>query len=120
GPPVQERDLLPQPRAGEGGAEVEGRGAEVLRPQDRHRDRPGDRLLARRGLSPAVLRQALWPLLLPLHAWVGARGRGGCQAGVTLGTADILSGRALRPLRQRRPRRRLLHPLRAAPADDGW
>src|SRR5713226_6438566 len=75
-PPVPLGDLLPQPRAGGGGPPVGRPGAAVLQEADRDRDRPRHPLLESGGISPALLRQAPGPLLLPLHPWLGARGAG--------------------------------------------
>src|SRR2546422_1858373 len=53
-------DLLPQPRAGGGGARLEGppRSVGALPPADRHRDHPRRDLLPRRGGPPALPREA--------------------------------------------------------------
>src|SRR6266545_3102455 len=61
----------------EGGAQVKGRGPEVLRSEDRHRDRAGHRLLAGGGVPPVLLRQAPWALLVPFHPRLGAGGSRG-------------------------------------------
>src|SRR2546426_4572482 len=53
-------DLLPQRSAGGGGARLEGapRGVGALPPADRHRDHAGVDLLPRRGVPPALPREA--------------------------------------------------------------
>ncbi len=71
------------------------RGAEVLRPQGRDRDRARHRLLARRGISPAVLRQASRPLFVPLHPRLGARRARGSQASLNRAALDILTAGAV-------------------------
>ena len=46
--------------------------AQRVQTPDRDRDRADDQVLARGGVPPALLRQAPWPLLVPLHERLGS------------------------------------------------
>src|SRR6185295_7016671 len=75
-------DLHPRRRAEAAGRGVEAGAAEALRPADRHRDRPRRRVLAGRGVPPALPRQESNPVqVLPVELRPGSAPRRGLGQG---------------------------------------